>query len=141
MTGRSTRSTSENSDRRRAFVRLVIQGIRTVTPRGCCLVDLHSPTKRRLPGKAGRPTVGVLEALFSWCGTPACLESDKGPELSARQLTACFLSEWLTPLSLKPSSPWRKGHQERSMASCETAPLVGLVFRAASPRYHRSMAA
>jgi putative transposase len=56
--------------------------------------------------------VRVLEELFAGRGAPACLKSDNGPELMAKQVTA-----WLKECRVKthfidPGSPWQNGYNE-----------------------------
>jgi transposase InsO family protein len=82
-----------------------------------CLTLLDEYTREGLAIYCARSitasdVVRVLEELFSQRGAPACLKSDNGPELMAKQVTA-----WLKECGVKthfidPGSPWQNGHNE-----------------------------
>jgi transposase InsO family protein len=53
-----------------------------------------------------------LTELFVARGTPACLRSDNGPELTATAVREWLARVGVTPLFIAPGSPWENGYIE-----------------------------
>ena len=53
-----------------------------------------------------------LTELFVARGTPACLLSDNGPELTATAVRKWLARVGVTPLFIGPGSPWENGYIE-----------------------------
>ena len=53
-----------------------------------------------------------LTELFVARGTPACLRSDNGPELTATAVREWLARVGVTPLFIEPGSPWENGYIE-----------------------------
>ena len=51
-----------------------------------------------------------LTELFVARGTPACLRSDNGPELTATAVREWLARVGVTPLFIAPGSPWENGY-------------------------------
>jgi putative transposase len=82
-----------------------------------CLTLLDEYTREGLAIYCARSitandVVRVLDALFSQRGAPACLKSDNGPELMAKQVTAWLKERRVKTHFIDPGSPWQNGHNE-----------------------------
>jgi transposase InsO family protein len=53
-----------------------------------------------------------LTELFVARGTPTCLRSDNGPELTATAVREWLARVGVTPLFIEPGSPWENGYIE-----------------------------
>jgi putative transposase len=82
-----------------------------------CLTLLDEYTREGLAIYGARSVtasevVRVLEELFAQRGAPACLKSDNGPELMAKQVTAWLKERGVKTHFIDPGSPWQNGYNE-----------------------------